>query len=351
MFRILRSGNIAMFALGFLLVPPIWASALSIGQKAPAFNLPDQNGVMHSLKQYAGHVIVLNFYPADMTPGCTCEMKSLRDNINKLRANGVIILGVSVDTVSSHKQFSQELHLPFPILADPGKQMVKEYDALGANGRANRITVIIDKKGIVKDIDWAVNAEYTQNGGELMTWHSADLALRLSDWKAKIGSLIPNFSLVSRDGTESSLLDPGRKGAVIIFLSTHCAVCKAYLSRLAELAKSPVFNEVHFVGLDSNVNESYNAISNYVREYRIPFPIYKDTRDVLADHFGATHTPEVWVINSHGIAVYHGSIDDNMNSSKVKSSYLKKALSEMIGGQDVKVKETHVFGCSIQRAM
>ncbi len=351
MVRLNRLHNITWMMFVFLLALPTWALALRIGQKAPDFTLPDQNGVMHSLNQYSGHVVVLNFYPADMTPGCTCEMKSLRDNINKLHANGVVILGVSVDSVASHKQFAKELHLPFPILADPGKHMVEEYGALGSNGRANRITVIIDKKGVVKDIDWAVNAEYTQAGGELMTWHSADLALRLSDWKAKIGGLIPNFTLITASGKESSLFDPGQKGAVVMFIGTHCPVCKEYLGRLESLAKSSSFKGVHFVGLDSNVNETEKAVSNYENKYHLPFPIYKDTGDVLADHFGATHTPEVWVINSHGIAMYHGAIDDNMDPAKVKTSYLENALREMISGQSITTKETHSFGCSIQRAM
>ncbi len=104
---------------------------LKVTQKAPAFTLPDQDGVMHSLKDYAGQWILIYFYPKDDTPGCTKEACALRDEFpafGKLKAK---IFGVSADTVASHKKFAKKYKLPFTLLADPEKGMIEAYGVWG----------------------------------------------------------------------------------------------------------------------------------------------------------------------------------------------------------------------------
>lgn len=101
---------------------------LTVGNKAPAFTLPDQNGVKHSLKDYKGQWVLIYFYPKDDTPGCTKEACALRDNFpafGKLKAK---IFGVSADSVTSHKKFAEEYKLPFTLLADTEKKMISAYD-------------------------------------------------------------------------------------------------------------------------------------------------------------------------------------------------------------------------------
>ncbi len=100
---------------------------MRVTQKAPAFTLPDQDGVMHSLKDYAGQWVLIYFYPKDDTPGCTKEACALRDEFptfGKLKAK---IFGVSADTVASHKKFATKYKLPFTLLADPEKTMIESY--------------------------------------------------------------------------------------------------------------------------------------------------------------------------------------------------------------------------------
>jgi peroxiredoxin Q/BCP len=89
-----------------------------VGQPAPEFELPDQNGQLHSLEDYRDQWIVLYFYPKDETPGCTTEACEFRDNIFAYRNLNVQILGVSLDDVESHKAFAENHGLPFPLLAD-----------------------------------------------------------------------------------------------------------------------------------------------------------------------------------------------------------------------------------------
>lgn len=99
--------------------------------KAQDFSLPDQDNKFHSLKDYEGKWVVLYFYPKDDTPGCTTEACSFRDNIKILQDLGVVVLGISKDSVLSHKKFAQKYHLNFPLLADITAETIKAYSAWG----------------------------------------------------------------------------------------------------------------------------------------------------------------------------------------------------------------------------
>lgn len=130
------------------------ATELSVGDAAPAFALPDQDGETRSLSDYRGQWLVLYFYPKDDTPGCTTEACSFRDNINRLIAQDAAVLGVSMDSVESHAAFAREYELPFPLLADPDGEVVERYGALSdfmVVKFAKRQTFLIDPDGnIVK---------------------------------------------------------------------------------------------------------------------------------------------------------------------------------------------------------
>lgn len=122
--------------------------------KAEDFSLPDQDGRVHKLSDYLGKWAVLYFYPKDDTPGCTTEACNFRDNLSKLQKKNMVILGVSKDSVASHKKFAEKYHLNFTILSDESKEVIKKYKAWGKKkflGReyegTYRMTYIIDPKG------------------------------------------------------------------------------------------------------------------------------------------------------------------------------------------------------------
>lgn len=98
---------------------------------APDFTLPDENGVLHTLSHYRGKPVVLYFYPKDNTPGCTTEACNFRDDYRDYKKAGVVILGVSPDTVKSHAKFKQQHGLPFPLLADEGHEVCELYEVWG----------------------------------------------------------------------------------------------------------------------------------------------------------------------------------------------------------------------------
>ncbi len=128
-------------------------------EKAPEFELQDENGKVHKLSDYAGTPIVLYFYPKDNTPGCTTEACSFRDNYSAYEKENVQILGVSVDSVKSHKKFQEKYSLPFPLLADVDHKVVEQYGVWKEKkmmGRTYmgiaRTTYLIDGKGIIAKV-------------------------------------------------------------------------------------------------------------------------------------------------------------------------------------------------------
>lgn len=126
-----------------------------VGEAAPDFNLSDQNGEAHQLKDYAGKWLVLYFYPKDDTPGCTQEACAFRDDLSKLTKLGAQVVGISVDDGASHAEFAKKYHLPFPLLADSKGEVAAKYGALMdmvVFKIAKRYTFLIDPQGKVAKV-------------------------------------------------------------------------------------------------------------------------------------------------------------------------------------------------------
>lgn len=130
------------------------ASIPQVGQQAPEFTLPSQKGTDVSLNQYRGNWVVLYFYPKDMTSGCTMEAHNFEQDLSRYQAANAVIVGVSVDSIKSHKEFCAKDSLTFTLLSDTDKKVVAEYGSLGNYAGfkiANRNTFLINPEGkIVK---------------------------------------------------------------------------------------------------------------------------------------------------------------------------------------------------------
>ena len=109
----------------------MYKSVYYITMIASDFSLPDQDGITHTLTQYKGKWVILYFYPKDDTPGCTKEACNFRDSTAEFQKLDVVILGVSKDSVSSHKKFADKYHLNFPLLSDESTKMIQTYGAWG----------------------------------------------------------------------------------------------------------------------------------------------------------------------------------------------------------------------------
>lgn len=149
---------------------------LKAGDRAPEFKGVDQNGNVIALSDFKGKKVVLYFYPKDNTPGCTAQACNLRDNYEELINKGFQIIGVSGDSIKSHKKFEEKFDLPFPLIADEDKIILEAYGVWKPKmfmGRSfigiHRTTFLIDGKGIIKAI---IDKPNTKNHTEqvLETW-------------------------------------------------------------------------------------------------------------------------------------------------------------------------------------
>jgi peroxiredoxin Q/BCP len=150
-----------------------------VGQKGPGFTLPDQDGKTRHLKNYRGHVLLLAFYPADFTSGCTIEAHTMTAAYKDFLAAGITPIGVSVQDVKSHKAFCEKEGIPYTLLADSQKKVAAEYGVLTSKygGVANRVTFIIGKKGHVVYVDPDVNSHLQTCAEDWIAWVKAHQAL------------------------------------------------------------------------------------------------------------------------------------------------------------------------------
>lgn len=129
---------------------------LEIGSKAPDFILPDQNGKTHSLLDYRGQKVILYFYPKDNTSGCTKQACGFGERFPQFKEKGAVILGVSKDSVASHKKFEEKYSLPFTLLSDTELEVIKAYDVWKEKKNYEKVsmgvvrtTYLIDESGII----------------------------------------------------------------------------------------------------------------------------------------------------------------------------------------------------------
>ena len=139
---------------------------LEVGTKAPGFMLPDQNGNMHTLEEYKGKKVVLYFYPKDNTPGCTKQACNFGQLYPHFMEKGAVVIGVSKDSVASHKKFEEKYNLPFLLLADTelvciqASDVWKEKISYGKKSMGVvRTTYLIDENGVIEKAFDKVKAE------------------------------------------------------------------------------------------------------------------------------------------------------------------------------------------------
>lgn len=143
---------------------------LKTGITAPAFSLPDQNGELHTLKEYRGKKVILYFYPKDNTSGCTTQACNFAQLYPQFQEKGAVVLGVSRDSVKSHKNFETKYGLPFTLLSDPEMACIQAYDVWKEKKTCGKVsmgvvrtTYLINEEGIIeKAVDKVKAAENPQ---------------------------------------------------------------------------------------------------------------------------------------------------------------------------------------------
>ena len=166
-----------------------------------------------------------------------------------------------------------------------------------------------------------------------------------------IGAKVENFTLADTEGKQRSFNDlKGKNGAVIIFMSAQCPVVKAYADRINALTKDYQAKGISVIGLNSNATESLDYVKSNMTERSYTFPMLIDKGNVIADKFGATVTPEVYLFDKDGKLVYRGAIDNDRSGENVTARPLQDAVDATLAGKAVAKTETKAFGCTIKRS-
>ncbi len=131
----------------------------TVGMTAPDFELEDQNGKKVRLSDFRGKKVILYFYPKDNTAGCTVQAQTYAEKFPEIEKENAVVIGISKDTVKSHKKFEEKYGLPFILLADPERRVLQEYDVLKEKTMYGkkvmgtvRTTFIIDENGVIQDV-------------------------------------------------------------------------------------------------------------------------------------------------------------------------------------------------------
>ncbi len=165
----------------------------------------------------------------------------------------------------------------------------------------------------------------------------------------KLGSKVSDFTLRDLSGKEVAFADLKGPVTLITFISTTCPISNSYNDRMNAVYKDYSAKGVKIIFVNANNNEPPAAVEKHAKDVGFVFPVYKDPRNVVADRFGATVTPESYVIDQAGIIRYHGQIDDNRNEAQIHTHGLRMALDAVLAGKPVQLQETKAFGCTIKR--
>jgi len=337
---------------------PATATAVDVGSVAPEFALEDQNNKIHRLADYKGKTVVLAFYPADMTGGCSLEARNLTKALPEFEKRGVQLFGVSVQDVKSKKAFCDKDGIKYSLLADVEKKTSADYGVL-AGGYSKRVSFIIGPNGRVVAVDRNVRPASVADDtlklvdasqAEAKTVAAGGGSPASQSAKIEIDKPVFSFKLPNYDGkeTEVGAWDKS-KATVILYIATKCPISNAYNGRMADIAKAYSAKGIRFVGINSNKAELSPEIADHAKANKFGFPVLKDTGNIIADRFEAKVTPEVFVVDSAGILRYHGRIDNDKDIKAVNTSELKTALDELLAGKPVTTKTSPAFGCSIKR--
>lgn len=171
--------------------------------------------------------------------------------------------------------------------------------------------------------------------------------------KLSIGSKTPMFNLPATDGNYYSLDSfKDKKALVVVFSCNHCPYVQAYEDRIKEIQRD--YQDLQLVAINSNEDinypeDSFENMKKRGTQKQFNFPYLRDADQSVAEAFGATHTPEIFLFDKDRTLVFHGKIDDNWQDvGKVKSKYLRNAIDELLAGKPISVPETFTIGCTIK---
>lgn len=229
--------------------------------------------------------------------------------------------------------------------------MAQQYGALAMDHHIKHASFVVDGQGAVMLALPEDQIDVKRHGSQLLRMASCCLIPMPAAFKAAIDKPVPNFALprVDTGRKEVLLLDKPSTATVALFLSSKCPCSQGYDARMKALAQTYLPKGIRFLGINASADETAAEAYAHQRRAGLPFPIVKDTDNVVADRMNARITPEVFVVDARGILRYHGRIDDDRSGAHVEERTLQKALDALIAGQAPPRDEASSLGCAIAR--
>jgi peroxiredoxin Q/BCP len=343
-----------------------------VGDAAPLVEATDDADEKWKLADYLGEdVVVLYFYPADLTGGCTKQACGYRDDLSKLEKLGAVVVGVSGDSAANHRIFKKVHELNFTLLADEDGKVARAFGVpVSAGGTisqeidgekltltrgvtASRVTVVVGLDGRVAHIEKVRDA-----GGdsarvlEVVEKISKPRAAAEFNKVLRIGDAAPRWKdLVGVDDKKHSFASHADAKVLVVAVTCNgCPVAKAYEDRMIEFAKAYGKKGVAVVAINVNKGpgDRLDKMKERAVEKGFAFPYLYDPSQSIARELGATVTPHWFVFDGKRRVRFMGSFDDNMNAAEAKTRYVPDVVDALLAGKVPATSESKPVGCGIQ---
>lgn len=321
------------------------------GVAAPDFTLPTTDSRTMHLADYKGRAVFLAFVPSWDDVRTRTEARALKAVAAQFDMAGAKVMLAGPQNTGDDAKRAQALHdgekLPFPVLLDSSGALAKQYGV----PPGYRTTFVVTPKGMVqyRVSDAALDAK--NHGQQLIDVSKCCIDEVTADRAHGVGKAVGDYSLpLAADGTMATLYgDSKQRATVALFLSTKCPCANSYNDRIRSwIAKYGPDSGVRFVGIYANRDESAADIAAHAKAQGFTFPVFRDDDGGLgAAHFGASVTPEVFVMDGTRTLRYAGRLDDSREPAEVHEHDLTNALDAILAGKPVANAETRAFGCSI----
>jgi peroxiredoxin len=338
---------------GILTFPKSGASGTKIispGMTAPDFSLVAQDGRTFHLADYQGRAVFLAFVPSWTDKETIQEVRSLAKKTGEFDLAGAKVFVVTDGPAEEAKALHAREKLPFPLLLDKGSEIARRY---GVPSGTIRSTFVVAPAGEVKFRVSDAAVDPADHGQQLLDVSKCCIDEVTAARASGVGKSVGDYSLprADKNGAMETLYgDEKQRATIALFLSVKCPCANAYNDRLPGLAREYAARGIRFVGIYSNKDETQSEIASHAKEHGFSFPVFQDERGLGADHFGASVTPEVFVIDSEGILRYAGHIDGSRVAAEARTHELKDTLEALLAGRPQSIPAaTRAFGCGIVR--
>ncbi len=324
-------------------------SIVSTGTQAPDFTLPTHNGRTMHLADYRGRAVFLVFVPDFGSPETLAQVRSLAATEPDFNMAGAKVMIISSDTGDAARALHAANKLPFPLLLDGGGMLANQFGV----GLGMRRTYVISPTGEVKfRVDNSV-IDIANHGKQLLTVSGCCIDEVEASRADGIGKPVGDYSLpLATDAAHpmTTLYGDGtRRATAVLFLSAKCPCSNSYNERVAAMAKQYAGRpDIRLVGMYANKDETASEIAAHATKHGFTFPILHDKDGLGAKHFGASVTPEAFVIDASRTLRYAGRIDDSREVAEVKTHEFTDAIEAVATGKEPP-KATRAFGCGIVR--